>query len=64
MVGGMKNKPVPIMAHGGEFLLPVGIKPTKKQKDMIQKRKKEGKKGSKADIKGYKKMGSYMYEMA
>jgi hypothetical protein len=37
-VPGKKNAPKPIMAHGGETVLPVGVKPTKAQKAAIRKR--------------------------
>lgn len=30
-VKGKKGAPIPILAHGGEFILSLGVKPTKKQ---------------------------------
>ena len=43
-VKGKRGQPVPIMAHGSEFILPVGVKPTKAQKAEVAKRKKKAKK--------------------
>ena len=43
-VKGKRGQPVPIMAHGSEFILPVGVKPTKSQKAEVAKRKKKAKK--------------------
>ena len=40
-VKGMRGKAVPILAHGGEYVLPVGIKPTKKQTNAVEKRKRK-----------------------
>lgn len=37
-VPGKKGKPVKAMLHGGEVVLPVGVKPTKKQVDAIRKK--------------------------
>ena len=37
-VPGAKGKPRMIMAHGGEIVLPVGVKPTAAQKREIRKR--------------------------
>lgn len=34
-----KGRPVRAIVHGGEFILPVGVKPTKRQKDAVKKRK-------------------------
>lgn len=42
-VPGPKGKPVKAVVHGGEFILPVGVKPTMAQKRAIAK----GKKGKK-----------------
>ena len=39
--GPKKGKPVKIIAHTGEYILPVGVKPTKKQKAQVAKRKKK-----------------------
>jgi hypothetical protein len=38
-VPGKKGAPKVIMAHGGEYVLPVGVKPTKAQKAMVAKGK-------------------------
>jgi hypothetical protein len=38
-VPGKKGAPKVIMAHGGEYVLPVGVKPTKAQKAQVAKRK-------------------------
>ena len=43
-VKGKKGQPVPIMAHASEFILPIGVKPTKSQKAEVAKRKKKAKK--------------------
>lgn len=44
-VPGGKGKPVPTLLHGGEYILPVGVKPTKAQKKMVADgKKKRGKK--------------------
>ena len=32
-----KGKPVPALVHGGEYILPVGVKPTKKQMTVVAK---------------------------
>ena len=37
-VPGAKGKPKVILAHGGEYVLPVGVKPTKAQKAQVAKR--------------------------
>lgn len=42
-VPGPKGKPVKATVHGGEFILPVGVKPTMAQKKAVAK----GKKGKK-----------------
>ena len=39
-----KNKPVKILAHGGEYVLPVNAKPTKAQKKIVANNKKKTKK--------------------
>ena len=39
-VKGKKGMPVMIEAHGGEWVLPLNAKPTKKQKSIIQKNKR------------------------
>ena len=39
--GPKKGKPVKIIAHTGEFILPIGVKPTKSQKAEVAKRKKK-----------------------
>ena len=44
VVKGKKGKPVQILAHGSEFILPVGVKSTKKQKAEVAKRKKKANK--------------------
>ena len=36
--GGRVKKTGPILAHKGEFILPKGIAPTKKQRGMVRKR--------------------------
>jgi len=36
-VKGGRNKAVPAILHGGEFVLPHGIRPTKAQKDAVDK---------------------------
>ncbi len=41
MVKGKRGKPVQILAHSGEFVLPIGVKPTKHQKAQVAKRKKK-----------------------
>ena len=41
MVKGRKGKAVQIIAHGHEYILPVGVKPTKAQKAQVAKRKKK-----------------------
>ena len=35
-----RGKPVPILAHGGEYILPVGVAPTMKQKREVAKKHK------------------------
>ena len=41
MVKGKRGKPVKILAHGSEYILPVGVKPTSAQKKEVAKRKKK-----------------------
>ena len=41
MVKGKKGMPVQILAHAGEWVLPVGVKTTKAQKAQIAQRKKK-----------------------
>jgi len=36
-VKGGRNKAVPAILHGGEFVLPHGVRPTKAQKDAVDK---------------------------
>ncbi len=38
-VPGKKNSPKMILAHGGEYVLPVSVKPTKAQKAAVKKLK-------------------------
>ena len=38
--GTKKGKAVQIIAHTGEYILPIGVKPTKHQKAQVAKRKK------------------------
>ena len=38
--GPKKGKAVKIIAHTGEYILPIGVKPTKAQKAQVAKRKK------------------------
>ena len=44
LVKGKKGMPDQILAHGHEFVLPVGVKPTKRQKAEVAKRKKKANK--------------------
>ena len=46
-VKGKKGKAKPILAHGGEYVLPVNAKPTTEQKAIVAKNKKLAKKGIK-----------------
>jgi len=39
--GSKKGKAVQIIGHVGEFVLPIGVKPTKAQKAQVAKRKKK-----------------------
>ena len=41
LIPGKKGKPKIILAHSGEFILPTDIKPTKEQRSLIEKRKKQ-----------------------
>jgi len=43
-VPGPKGKAKKILAHGGEYVLPVGVAPTKAQKAAVAKMHKKGKK--------------------
>ena len=43
-VKGMKGKAMKAIVHGGEYVLPVGVKPTKSQKTQVAKRKAKAKK--------------------
>lgn len=40
-VPGPRGKPKIILAHSGEFILPVDIPPTKEQRSLIEKRKRK-----------------------
>lgn len=42
--GGYVKKTTPALLHGGEFVLPASVKPTKAQKAAVAKGKKKGKK--------------------
>ena len=42
-VPGPKGKPVPILAHAGEYILPLNSKPSKAQKAIVAKNKKNNK---------------------
>lgn len=39
MVKGKKGKPIKAIVHGGEYVLPVGVKPTAHQRKMVNKGK-------------------------
>lgn len=39
--GTKKGQPVPILAHAGEFVVPLNAKPTKKQKKTVAKNKRK-----------------------
>ena len=43
-VGGKRGKAKVILAHGGEYVLPVNAKPTKAQKAIVARNKKNAKK--------------------
>lgn len=40
-VKGHRNKAVPAILHGSEYVLPYGVKPTKKQREAVAKNKRE-----------------------
>jgi len=42
-VSGGRNKPVPVILHGSEYILPANAKPTKKQKAIVAKNKTKSK---------------------
>ena len=42
-VGGKKGKAIKIIAHGGEYVLPANVKPTKAQKAVVRKNKSKKK---------------------
>lgn len=42
-VPGGKGKPVPTLLHGGEYILPMGVKPTKAQMKKVSDGKKKKK---------------------
>ena len=46
-VPGKKNKAIKAIVHGGEFMLPVGVKPSKKQIEQVKKIKLKAKKNIK-----------------
>ena len=46
-IPGKRNKAVPIIAHGNEYVLPANAKPTKKQKSIVASNKRKQKKGVK-----------------
>jgi hypothetical protein len=43
-VPGKRHSPKKAIVHGGEYVLPVGVKPTKAQKSEVAKRKAKAKK--------------------
>ena len=43
-IPGRRNKAVPIVAHGSEYVLPANAKPTMKQKAIVASNKKKSKK--------------------
>lgn len=45
--GGPVNKTKPALLHKGEYVLPKGVKPTKKQKRMVAKKRKRKKRSRK-----------------
>ena len=47
MVPGKRGKPIKILAHGGEFILPVGVPPNKTQRKAVAKRKAKARKNKK-----------------
>jgi len=52
-VPGKKGAPRKILAHGGEYVLPAGVEPTKTQKEAVAKNKRE-KKSKLATKRGFK----------
>jgi outer membrane lipoprotein SlyB len=46
-IPGRKGKPIKILAHSGEFILPVGIAPTKMQKKAVAQKKMKARKSKK-----------------
>jgi hypothetical protein len=44
-VPGGRNKPVPAILHGSEYILPANAKPTKAQKKVVAKNRAKAKKG-------------------
>ena len=42
-VPGGRNKPVPFIGHGSEYILPANAKPTKSQKSIVAKNRKKAK---------------------
>lgn len=46
-VPGKKNKAIKAIVHGGEYMLPVGVKPSKKQIEQVKKLKLKAKKNIK-----------------
>ena len=55
-----RGKPVKILAHGGEYILPVGVAPTMKQKKEVAKKHKahEKKEMKKMEIKEHRRKRS------
>lgn len=47
-IKGKRGKPKVILAHAGEFVLPLNAKPTKEQKKIVAKNKKAKAKAAKA----------------
>ena len=43
-IRGKKGQPIKILAHSQEYILPVGVPPTKKQIKEVNKRKRKSKK--------------------
>ena len=46
-ISGKKGQAIRIIAHSGEYVLPIGVKPTKNQKAEVAKRKAKAKKAKK-----------------
>ena len=46
-IPGKKGKAIRIIAHSSEYILPIGVKPTKSQKAEVAKRKAKAKKAKK-----------------